>query len=378
MPELQPGGFYSGYMTMANSMGQNQDRAARLQQFLQDAPLETQRKQAELQAQQFQNQNATTMMQAKLQGSPWEIQKHADELALKKQELEKQYALLNNTIRHQGLVEQNQAEAARRMATQPIWDPDSSTWQYPPGGSRLAPQGGQQEGQQGGATLTGEGAWPGQSGMGMRGNPDVLKQQVMSYPGLSQEDRTGILDQIGRQQASVGGMTEAPTGSSGGTDVPIMSHKKAELARQLRSEMITQIKPLTELESDIAQARKLVAGGPLAHQMLNEKLISILDSNRTSSKLFEGNRNFGDLTERIVGKVGRFFTGKYTEEQQKEIDDTLKEMQANVISPAKERIGSYYKGMARQDRVPESQLDVPDFYGTKEQSNGGWSVKRIK
>ncbi len=113
MAELQPGGFYSGYMTMAQGMGEADDRAARLRQFLQDAPIDSERKQAELQAQQFQNQNATTMMQAKMQGSPFEQLKHADELALKKQELEKQYALLNNTLRHQGVTEK---AAADRLA----------------------------------------------------------------------------------------------------------------------------------------------------------------------------------------------------------------------------------------------------------------------
>jgi hypothetical protein len=329
MPELHPSNYWGNYLTMASGMGQNIDRLARLGQYMQDQPYVRAQQAAQTQGQQLQNYYVPLTMQNATYGSPFEQQKFAQaaqQQALQQQmqqlQFNRQQTLAENTLRQTANADKRATDLAILNATKPIFDADSGTWQYPPGGSRM-PQGGV--------------------------NPPF----------------------------NPSGPNVAP--SVGDQPPVLLSHKRQEFARQLRNDLMAQTKPLNELESDISQARQLLkTGTPLAHQMLNEKLISLLDPNRTSTKLFEGNRNFGDLTERLVGKVGKFFTGKYTEEQQKEIQDTIDEMAKNVVSPAKQRIGDYYKGMAKQSNIPESQLDVPDFYGAKEQTNSGWSVKRIK
>ena len=137
-----PAGALTGYMTMMNAMGENQDRTGRLGAFLRDQPYiqaqqaaQTQGQLGQNQAQQFQNAAAPTMMQAKLEGTPFEQQQAEgarQQLAIQNQQhqenFNRQMALEQETSRRNSEfmrhnVETERLGAIKEQAAMAVADP---------------------------------------------------------------------------------------------------------------------------------------------------------------------------------------------------------------------------------------------------------------
>jgi len=71
-----PGGFYGGYLTMSQGMGENIDRMARLKSFIQQ-------REAALPMEQEIAANAPALVQSRLEGTPFENKKLSQEMALR-------------------------------------------------------------------------------------------------------------------------------------------------------------------------------------------------------------------------------------------------------------------------------------------------------
>lgn len=334
MPEVQPAGGLTGYMTMMGAMGQNIDRNARLGALLKDQPYlqaqqaaQTQELQAQTQGQQFTNANAPTMMQAKLYGTPNEqYQQQVQQgqfgqtMGMKQQEMEKQYALLNNTLRHQGLTERRAQELAMHTLYGPKMDAGAGGWVYPPN-SPFAPSN--------------------------QGQPP-------SQPGQA------------------GGQSAPQPGQGNFVPIPGMIPKSFEAANQLRTAQTEALKPIDQLDMQSNKLQQLLkVGTPIAHQQINEILTNMFDPARVSSSLMAGNKNFGSLTGRVSGITSKFLSGVYSDEQQRQIQQVIDETKSTVTDPTRQRISDHFNGLAEQAGIPKKMFGpTPNFYSSQEQGSG--------
>lgn len=154
--------------------------------------------------------------------------------------------------------------------------------------------------------------------------------------------------------------------------------KAVSTAAELRKEQDSALKPLDEVQQNITRMKQLLAtGGPASAQQIQEGLTNVFDKNRAYSSLLNMNKNFGTLQGRAAGFIGRTFTGDYTDQQRKDIRDMLNEMENNVITPSRQRIIGYHKGVASSAGVPANLIPTPPGYADSGAS-GGWSIERVK
>ena len=106
-----PGGFYGGYLTMSQGMGENIDRMARLKSFLQQ-------REAALPMEQEIARNAPALVSSRLEGTPFENRKMGQELALRGLVEKRAYMTLAEQMRRNAETERNNRanEGIRRDA----------------------------------------------------------------------------------------------------------------------------------------------------------------------------------------------------------------------------------------------------------------------
>lgn len=138
----------------------------------------------------------------------------------------------------------------------------------------------------------------------------------------------------------------------------------AASAAELRKEQITQIKPLDTIQQNIAQGKTYLNTSNTASDRQLNALLTDLDGNvKATNMLFQDNKNFGSLAGKVSGFVSRAFTGRYTEEQRKQIAELFRDIEKTVIQPGRKKIGDYYKEIAKTQGIPEKLVATPDFFG---------------
>lgn len=164
---------------------------------------------------------------------------------------------------------------------------------------------------------------------------------------------TATMEQAAAARAQVGATREAT-----------QAQREISNASTIRSEQDKYIKPLDEIQQNVASTRQLLASSsPAADIQIQQQLTAMFDRQRATNMLFGANKNFGTLAGRVSGFVGRMFTGQYTEKQRGEIRDMLNEMENNVLTPTRGRIEKHYGSVSKAAGVAPELTRTPNFYG---------------
>ncbi len=146
--------------------------------------------------------------------------------------------------------------------------------------------------------------------------------------------------------------------------IPGMVSPAFKPAMQLTDARTAELKPVVDLNSQLARVQMLLnIGTPAAHAQVHQLLTNLFDPSRVSSPLMENNENFGSLVGRASNILSKVFTGQYSEENVRQIQQLVDEAHNQVTTPALSAINSKYRNMAAASRIPLSMVpDAPDIY----------------
>ncbi len=354
--QVMPAGGLTGYTTMMNAMSPAINNTARTAALLQDQPYIRAQQAAQTQGQQLQNQYAPLTMQNATYGSPFQQyqsqvqqQQFGSAQDLQRQELQKQYAMLQQQINYQTFQNQLAAQKAAYEMYGPKLSPGAGGFVFPPGSpmdpanqqgaAPPAPQAG------GGVASPGAGAAPPVAPMG--GTAQVGAQQPPQQPQ----------QQINPMQPQTG-----PGGSV--YPIPGMVSPAFNPAMKLIADRTTEMKPLVDLNSQLARVQMLLhVGTPAAHAQVQQLLTNLFDPSRVSSPLMENNENFGSLAGRANNILSKVFTGQYSADNVRQIQDLIDAAHNQITTPALNAINGKYRSMAMAGRIPLNMVpDAPDIY----------------
>jgi len=147
---------------------------------------------------------------------------------------------------------------------------------------------------------------------------------------------------------------------------PPTPYQQMQVANQLRDDMRTQLKPVEEIQQKTTEIKKLLAtGSPIADLQIQQKLTNLYEESRATNMLFQSNKNFGELSDRMQGFISRTFTGEYTVAQRSQIKQMIDGMEKSVIEPTRTSIHDYYNDIAKESGIPEKFVGRPNFYGSQ-------------
>ncbi len=361
--QVLPAGGLTGYTTMMNAMSPAINNTARTAALLQDQPYIRAQQAAQTQGQNLTNQYMPLTMQNATYGSPFQQQQlgvqqqqFGSEQTLRQQELQRQYALLQSQI--------NQQQIGNKMAYQKMIYDQYGPKQIPglgfafPPGSPLDPanqQGGGQNGAipQDGAPQGPTSATPGQPMPQGAGGPQPLPMPGGSQP-MPQPQQAQQPNPMQQQQPGAGSVYPIP-----GIVSPAFKP-----AMQLTDARTAELKPVVDLNSQLARVQMLLnVGTPAAHAQVQQLLTNLFDPSRVSSPLMENNENYGTLYGRAANILSKTFTGQYSEDNVKQIQGLVDSAHDQVTTPALNTINAKYRNMAAAARIPTNLIpDAPDIY----------------
>lgn len=144
------------------------------------------------------------------------------------------------------------------------------------------------------------------------------------------------------------------------------------------------VKPLSELQLNINKAKSLAAEDtPAGDIALQQTLTQLSRGARSTNAQMQAYGNFGDLPQKIVGKINRFLTGKYTPEQRQQVIELLDQLQNQVVTPSIEGANKYFTGIATRhnldprDIIPPT-LQIKDKSVTSAQQEADDYLKTLK
>ena len=337
-------GDYAGqYLTMARDaprvaadLVQTMQQQQTAQAQLPGIRAQSQIAQAQVPIAQAQIPYAGQEAQAKLYGTPFEQQKVAVEQQLARAAMERQAQLAQSLVqRRNDETQQGQQRLGQSS--------NRGKWAWGPNGYEWFPNQGQ-------AHLPPDIPMPTDSGQSGGGSP---------WAGGATQNAQG-------QRVPV-----APQAGFG-IGRPLTPEQVLDQAHKLRTSQEKALEPIDAVQQDLTQAKQLLAtSSPASDIQLQKVLAGILDPRHTASAVLKMDKNFGTLSERMQGFVSRVFTGQYTDSQREQIRGMISDLENNVVSPQRNRIGQYHKDIAKQSGIPDSLIPTPNFY-----QDQGWKIER--
>lgn len=117
----------------------------------------------------------------------------------------------------------------------------------------------------------------------------------------------------------------------------------------------------------------LSEGGSPAQDKQIQQLLTSLKSNgaRATNLYYKDNKNFGDFAQKIEGFASQTFTGRYSDEQRKQIFEMVDGMERKVIDPALRNLETDAKEKAKLYKLPTDAVKLGgDFNRTVAPKSG--------
>lgn len=115
----------------------------------------------------------------------------------------------------------------------------------------------------------------------------------------------------------------------------------------------------------------LQENSPAADKQLQQRLTSLKTGiARATNLYYKDNKNFGDVSEKISGFLSQTFTGRYTEDQRKEIYDLVKGMQTRTIDPALRNLENDAKKQGERFKLDRDAINISGDFDRTGTSSG--------
>lgn len=134
---------------------------------------------------------------------------------------------------------------------------------------------------------------------------------------------------------------------------------------KIGDDLARDIKPIEELEGKVRYLRSILPNwrDPAVSQEIQRAMSNLTETGSRAQAEVAAWRggNFGNLSQRLVGKATQFLGGRYTEDSAKQIDGLLTELEGNLLKPSKELI---VRGHAQRAESVGANTDaaIPGHY----------------
>ena len=124
-----------------------------------------------------------------------------------------------------------------------------------------------------------------------------------------------------------------------------------------------ELKPITDAERQSLEIRGLISSGdPAALPQLQKLLTQYMQGARITNQQYAANANFGNWAQRMGNIVSRFASGKYSDEDKKQITKMLSFMDKEVFGTARKKLVTKFKKEAEMMNIDPAFADYPSAY----------------
>ena len=144
----------------------------------------------------------------------------------------------------------------------------------------------------------------------------------------------------------------------------VIGTTRANQAERIRGDIDKAVKPLDDMQQRLTGIQQLLATGtPLANTQIQQALTGVMNDARPYGNLMKENENFGDLQGRVSGFFSQKFAGTYSDEQRRQIQQMVTDLQNKVVTPVRDRIVQQQQNIGAAMNIPASLLPAPVGYG---------------
>lgn len=132
----------------------------------------------------------------------------------------------------------------------------------------------------------------------------------------------------------------------------------------LMARMERDIKPLNDAQLVGNEIRSLFdSGQAVATAQVQQLLTQYLGKARMTNKLYADNKSFGNFEQRLVNMVSRFASGKYSDDDRKQVLNMVDSMDKTFFSPARKNVETKYQKQLKLMGGDPSFADTSNIYG---------------
>lgn len=144
--------------------------------------------------------------------------------------------------------------------------------------------------------------------------------------------------------------------------------KSVDYALRINDDFSKEIKPVEQIQKSIRYIRSLLPDfrNPATSLNIKEAMSNLTETgSRAQAEVaaWQGGQ-FGNLSQRLIGGLTKFTSGRYTEDNVNQINDLINQLETNLVQPSMEQI---IRGHADRAAAAKANMDVaiPGHYRAK-------------